>query len=375
MEGTEVSGAERITVTYEAVPVTGSSPEHLARAIAYEQTVELPAGTYPDRVEQEIVGRVEHAALLDSGHWRLVISYEPALAGDEVPQFLNLVFGNVSLLPGVSITAADVPAGTARAFGGPRRGLAGFRAATGVSGRPLVCSAAKPVGLTAAELALRCRELALGGVDIVKDDHGVMNQGYAAFDDRVRRLQDAVADANAATGGRTLYFPNVSGPIDRLRERAELARAVGCAGVLLNPFLTGLDAIRWVADLSGLLVLAHPTFAGSATGAADGLAPAFLYGRLLRLLGADGVIFIASGGRFPVPAATVGAIVDGLHDSADPLAPALPVLGGGIDVASVRGWKERLGNDVMFLIGSSIYRTADLRGGAQALMEEIAAGS
>ena len=80
----------------------------------------------------------------------------------------------------------------------------------------------------------------------------------------------------------------------------------------------------------------------------------------------------ASGGRFPVPAETVGDIVHGLHNPDAPFPRALPVLGGGIDVGSVRGWTDRLGNDVMFLIGSSLYRKADLRGATAALMEAIA---
>jgi ribulose-bisphosphate carboxylase large chain len=174
------------------------------------------------------------------------------------------------------------------------------------------------------------------------------------------------------TGGRTLYFPNVSGPIDQLRDRALRAKEIGCAGVLLNPFLTGLDALRWIADESALLVLSHPTFAGSVAGYGSGLSPAFVYGQLLRLLGADGVVFIASGGRFPVSDDEVYSIARALRGDDLPARPALPVLGGGIEVASVQAWTERLGTDVMFLIGSSLYRDQDLTVAARSLMDAVA---
>jgi ribulose-bisphosphate carboxylase large chain len=368
----QVSVPDRLTVTYHVAPVPDSSPERFARTVALEQTVELPEGTYPDHVEAEVVGRVERTAALPDGRWQFDISYPAALAGNEVPQFLNLLFGNVSLYPGIAVTAVDLPDATVHALGGPRRGLPGFRNALGVHERPLVCSAAKPVGLSPSELARRCRALALGGIDVIKDDHGVMNQAYAQFEARVERLQDAVVEANAQTGGHTRYFPNVSAPTDQLRDRALRAREAGCVGVLLNPFLTGLDTMRWIADETGLLVLAHPTFAGVAADTGSGLAPGLLYGCLLRVLGADGVVFIASGGRFPVPEEVVRSIVAGQQTTALPTRPALPVLGGGIDVSSVAGWTARLGTDLMFLIGSSLYRTNDLTGSARQLMDEIA---
>jgi ribulose-bisphosphate carboxylase large chain len=367
----QVSVPDRLTVTYQVAPVSGSSPERFARTVALEQTVELPEGTYPESVEREVVARVEQAVVADDGRWQFALSYPADLAGTEVPQFLNVLFGNVSLFPGVTVTAAELPDATVKAFGGPRRGLHGFREATGVHGRPLVCSAAKPVGLSPGDLAARCRALALGGIDIIKDDHGVMNQRYARFDDRLTRLQDAVHDANTVTGGRTLYFPNITGPIDQLHDRAVRARELGCSGVLLNPFLAGLDTIRWVADDTGLLVLSHPTFAGVASGQGSGLAPELLYGQLLRVFGADGVVFIASGGRFPVPDEVVDAIVAGQRSPSLPARPALPVLGGGIDVTSVTAWTDRLGSDLMFLIGSSLYQSGDLTGAARRLMDEV----
>jgi ribulose-bisphosphate carboxylase large chain len=363
---------DRITVTYQVAAVPDSTPDRFARTVALEQTVELPEGTYPDDIERDVVGRVEGAGTLPDGRWQLVVSYPAALAGAEIPQFLNLLFGNVSLYPGMAVTHVHLPDGTVRALGGPRRGLAGFRDALGVRERPLVCSAAKPVGLSPAELAHRCHALALGGIDVIKDDHGVMNQEYARFEDRVERLQDAVTEANAQTGGHTRYFPNITAPTDHLRDRAFRAREAGCVGVLLNPFLTGLDTMRWVADETGLLVLAHPTFAGVATDTGSGLSPGVLYGCLLRVLGADGVVFIASGGRFPVPEDVVESIVTGLQAPDLPTRPALPVLGGGIDVSSVSGWTARHGTDLMFLIGSSLYRTNDLTGSARQLMDEIA---
>lgn len=359
---------DRIRVTYRMTPVRGESPERAGRRIALEQTVELPAGCYPTEIEERSVGRVEEAGVLPDGRWLVSISYAGRLAPRDVPQLLNLLFGNVSLFSGVEVVDATLPEDALQWLRGPRFGMDGLRALTGVHKRPLLCSAAKPVGLSARALADRCAALARGGIDVVKDDHGIADQETAPFAERVERCQEAVTRANAATGHRTVYFPNVTAPVEQVAERVELARSVGCRGVLVSPFLTGLDTLRWLAERSGMALLAHPTFAGGFVQPGHGINGEFLFGTLLRLLGSDGVILINAGGRFPVPEDQVLATARRLRDRALPSPPALPVLGGGVEVAEIPRWIERFGPDVMFLVGGSLYAQGDLERAAEGLL-------
>ncbi|MGH7644932.1 MAG: RuBisCO large subunit C-terminal-like domain-containing protein, partial [Gemmatimonadales bacterium] len=258
-------------------------------------------------------------------------------------------------------------------FPGPRFGIAGLRERCGVAHRPLLCAAAKPVGLTAAALAERCYRFARAGFDLVKDDHSLTDQKSAPFRERVERCHDAVARANRETGGRTLYFPNVTGPLATLDERLDVARAAGCAGVLVNALPLGLGVVAGLGEW-GLAVLSHPTFAGAFFREDHGLAPEVLLGTLFRLAGSDAVIYPNVGGRFPdsVFSDEVCEAINGaLRAPLGRLRPAFPVPGGGIDAARVPHWIERYGGDTIFLVGSSLYAQPDLEAAARGLVESV----
>ena len=362
---------ERIRIAYEFALAEGESPEAGARRIALEQTVELPDGCYPESIEEAVVARVEELEGLGGNRCRAALSFSPVLVGNEVPQLLNILFGMVSLLPDTRVVDLGLPDALLQRFAGPRFGIEGIRAACGnVAGRPLLCTSAKPVGLSAAELATICGALARGGIDVVKDDHGVADQTTAPFAERVGRCSEAVQRANEATGGSTLYFPNVTAPVTELFERVATAKAAGCRGVLVSPFATGLDTLRWLAENSGLIVIVHPTFSGVMYHADHGVAPPVL-GRLLRVLGSDGVTYVNAGGRFPASERECQAMNESLREPLGSLRPALPVPGGGMDVDRVAYWTERYGVDTMFLIGSSLYAQGDLEVASRKLVDAV----
>lgn len=332
-----------------------------ARTIAREQTVELPEGTYGAAIERDVVGRVESVSPRDQGRWCAVVSYPVEVAGDDIPQMLNLLFGNVSLLGGVRVVGVDWPAPPLAALPGPRHGIAGIRVLCGIrEPRPLLCSVLKPLGASTRDLARRCHDLALGGCDLIKDDHSLVDPPTAPFAERVHRCQEAVALANARSGGSARYAPNVTGALEALDQRVELARDAGCAAVLISPLPQGLDAVRRVVDRHGVAVVAHPALAGAFFGPERGIAPEILLGDIFRLAGADAVIFPDAGGRFPVDRRTCDAIADHLRRPLGSYRAALPVAAGGIDVEQAVERVDRYGPDVGFLIGGSLYARRDL---------------
>ncbi len=357
---------------YHLYCAPGEDPARKARDIALEQTAELPAHCVSDPILRDHVGTVERMEPLPDNGWSTVISYPIGLVGDELTQFLNLLFGNISLKDGMLIIRIDWPAALLERFGGPALGIDGLRELTSVpAGLPLTCTALKPMGSTSGALAALAREFALGGIDIIKDDHGLANQPEAPFIERLAACQAAVEEANRDSGGNTLYFPNVTAPMHLLGARLQSARDAGCRGVLLCPWITGLDSMRWARDTYGLAIIAHPALTGSYFGERHGLTPALLLGELFRVAGADASIYPNTGGRFGFSQATCEAINERLRDPLGALKPAMPAPGGGMDVRRAPHWIQAYGPDTMILIGGSLYERGDVARAARELMHAL----
>ncbi|MCC5858004.1 MAG: ribulose 1,5-bisphosphate carboxylase, partial [Ectothiorhodospiraceae bacterium] len=233
------------TVHYGLRCAAGEDPQEKARGIALEQTVELPAACLREDIADTWVGRIQQLQPAADGRWQCSIRYDARLAGGELTQLLNTLFGNISLKSGIRVEGVDWPEELLGAFGGPGHGITGLRRLTEVpEGLPLTCTALKPVGYTARELANLAYRFALGGVDIIKDDHGLADQPSAPFRERLSACQAAVERANRETGGSSRYFPNVTAPVHLLEERLLAARNARSRAVQKSPWVCGQDRMR-----------------------------------------------------------------------------------------------------------------------------------
>ena len=66
----------------------------------------------------------------------------------------------------------------------------------------MTCAALKPQGLSSEALGELAHAFALGGVDFIKDDHGIATQPYSSFAVRVPAIMAAV---NTRWPGRALH--------------------------------------------------------------------------------------------------------------------------------------------------------------------------
>ena len=360
----------RLRVTYH-LACSSRLAARQARDIAFEQTVELPEDAVPPGVAARVVGRVESVESFGRGRSRAVISFDPVAVCGDLPQLLNLLFGNISLKTGILVAGLEWPNDLLAALPGPRLGIAGLRDLTGARGRPLLCTALKPLGLSATQLADLAYRFARAGVDLIKDDHSLANQMTAPFGERVERCHEAVVRANDETGGNALYFPNVTSSPTELLARAGLARNAGCRGVVVNALPAGLGAVGAVAAATGLATMSHPSLAGAFFRPDHGIAPEVLLGDLFRVAGSDAVIYPNVGGRFTFSEATCAAINARLRGPLGPVSPAFPVPAGGIDAARVPHWIERYGPDTILLIGGSLYAQPDPAAAAERLVAAV----
>lgn len=340
---------ERIVAVYAFRGAAGAV-EARAEAIALEQSVELPRAAVSDpRVRDEVVGRVESIAPMPDGRHALRIALARETTGDEAGQLLNILFGNTSLHDDVELVDVELGTAAAAAYGGPRFGIDGWRAATGAGGRALTCSALKPLGLPAEALAAIAGTYARAGIDVVKDDHGLADQAAAPFARRVAAVQAAIESANRAGGGRTIYAPSLTGSLDALRRQLAIARDHGVKAAMLAPMVSGVSAFATLVRESAVPLLAHPSLAGAAR-----IAPPLLLGKLFRLFGADAAIYPYAGGRFGYSPATCAAIGTAAREPWAGLAPALPVPAGGMSVERVPEVLRATGADAMLLVGGGL---------------------
>ena len=348
--------SDPILATYRIRVADAAEAARIARFIAYEQTVELPESLVVDPVLLEsVVGQVLSIEPADDGGFHARIAFEASLASGQLSQLINLVYGNVSMYPGIRLQALALPPSVLAAFRGPGFGIAGLRELSGVRARPLLATAVKPRGLPVAKLAALAADFARGGGDLVKDDQNLVDADFDAFRARVGAIAEAVARVNAATGGRTLYFPHLSARHADLHRYAAFVREAGLRGVLLCPHVLGFDTAREVAHAHGLVHMAHPALSGAMTQAGDnGIEFGLAMGTLLRLAGADISVFVAPGGRFRFSEAQAMRLAEACREPLGTLAPAFPCPAGGMDLSKIPGLCDRYGREAVFLIGGAL---------------------
>lgn len=371
-----VSG-ERFTVTYR---LTGSESDALAAAkdICIEQTVEFPEELISDEfIRDNIFGKIESFTAAEGGRFRTGISFAVETSAFEFTQFLNVIFGNISLKPGIVIEDINLPPDYSKKFTGPRFGVNGIRDILKVYDRPLIASAIKPMGMTSVQFASLAAEFTRGGIDIIKDDHGLSDQPFSRFRERAASCSHAVNEANAKSGGKTLYFPNITAPSAEIIDRAYFAKEQGAGGVLISPALTGFDIMKQIADDNNfaLPVMSHPAFIGPYLSGASGFTHGALLGKLMRMAGADMVVYPNFGGRFSFTKDECADIVNGCRNEFGNIKSIFPSPGGGMNFSNIPEMTSFYGKDVIYLMGGGLFkRSSDLAANCRELLQLVSGG-
>lgn len=357
--------ADRIVVDYR---IASGDPRQIADAIRVEQTIEFPYDLAPEWIQQTVVGRIESI----SGD-SVTISYDQGVVGGGISQLLNVLWGNVSLFPGVRLTGLRLPDSYLAEFRGPRFGIDGLRELVDAPTGPLVCTAVKPMGTDPQGLGEMAATIARAGFHIIKDDHGLADQPWARWKERTRVIAEHVNHAREEAGTKSLYMPSLNVTADRILDAAHEAKEAGAGALLVLPGVSGFDAMRMLADDDSLAlpIMAHPSFLGSNVVNPDqGIDHGILFGTLMRIAGADIAIFPNYGGRFSFSPAECEQIKDLCHSPLGALAPAWPSPGGGMSLDRLEEIVDFYGDDVALLIGGALHR-GDLAANSRAMVQAL----
>ncbi len=354
----DVSG-ERLAVAYSLHAGVGDARD-IAEKACTEQTIEFPPELIgDDDIREHVFGRIEAFETFGARLHQAVISYAVECTGFQLPQLMNLIYGNISLFPKMRVERIALPDSLANHFKGPRFGLAGLREMFGREEGPLFMSALKPQGLSPERLAEQAYEFASGGLDIIKDDHGLANQPFAPFRERVLAACEAVRRANSETGGKTVYAPMISGPSEQIVEQAFWAKEQGAGALLIAPSLIGFDVARRLAEDHGLALpmIGHPAMMGSyVVSPTNGFSHFAMFGQVMRLIGMDVSIFPNFGGRFSFSPDECRAVADGCAEEMNHFASIVPSPAGGMTFEKVPEMARFYGDDVMYLMGGNLHK-------------------
>ncbi|WP_041083670.1 RuBisCO large subunit C-terminal-like domain-containing protein [Thermotoga profunda] len=342
---------ERFKVIYQIFEKFNKAKE-VAEAICVEQTIEFPVELTGKSIKNHVIGKIEQIQEYQNSVVA-TISYPVEVVGNEPTQFFNVIMGNCSLFPNLKIIDLQLSMSVESIFPGPRYGISGLRERLSIHNRPFLATAIKPMSLSSDELAEMAYRLALGGIDIIKDDHGLADQPFSKFEERVVKVTEAVHRANRETGFHTIYAPNITASEQVMIKRAEFVKKIGSGALLVSVALCGFGSFITLRREVDLPILSHPAFLGGYLSVMDF---GVLFGNIQRMIGADVVIFPNYGGRFTFSKEDCRKIDRGLKDPFGSFKEAFPSPAGGMNVSATGDMISFYGKDVVLLIGGALHK-------------------
>ena len=354
----EAMAGEQSSGTFTAVP--GETPELKARAAARVEALEV--------LETGVPPSLPGAMPSPQGctRARVTLSWPLETIGPDLTTLAATVAGNLFELKqfsGLRLLDIRLPEAFARAYPGPRHGIAGTRRLAGVAEGPLIGTIVKPsVGFTPEQTAELVHTLAEAGIDFIKDDELQADGPACPFDARVRAVM-AVINAHAdRTGKRVMYAFNLSGELDDMRRRHDLVLDLGGTCVMASVNAVGLAGMIGLGRHSLLPIHAHRNGWGALTRAPllGWSYPA--WSKLWRLAGADHMHVNGLGNKFSEDDDSVIASAKSVLAPMFAAKPcvSMPVFSSGQTVRQPYETFRRLGTaDLIYAAGGGIMAHPD----------------
>ncbi|QGG79537.1 ribulose 1,5-bisphosphate carboxylase [Litorivicinus lipolyticus] len=247
-----VIAGEQSSGTFIAVP--NETPELKERSAARVEHIEVLApATGP-----ALPGRYQGSEFTQA---RVTLSWPLDNIGADLPNLIATVAGNLFELQGLSgLRLLDVrlPDAFASVYPGPKFGVSGTRALSGVDQGPLIGTIIKPsVGLDPAQTAQLVTTLIDAGIDFIKDDELQCDGPRCPFDARAEAVMAVINRHADATGKKVMYAFNVTGEVDQMRRRHDQVQALGGSCVMASLNSVGMTGFLGLSRHSQLPIHAH----------------------------------------------------------------------------------------------------------------------
>lgn len=360
-----------------------------AAALAVEQTTgtwtPVPAET--PKIREKFIGRVvgiyevpsysyEIPKDIEERHFIIRVAYPVDNFGAQFSMQLTTVIGNISSEGKLKLIDVEYPDSYLKEFKGPKFGVPGIRKLLGVKDRPLLNNMIKPcTGLDPKTTAKLAYKVAVGGVDIIKDDELVADAPHCPLVDRVKEVMKAIKIADEEKGEKTLYAFNITDRTEKLRENALRAIDAGANALMVNMWPIGLDACRMLTDDPDINVpiLAHCDMQGALYESPwSGLSANLVCAKYPRLAGLDMAIILSPYGKFPL---TMDTFIQAGYTCLSPMKhikPMFPMPGGGTTQGHIEEIMQKFGNDVIIAAGGAIHgHPMGAKAGARAFRQGI----
>ncbi len=294
--------------------------------------------------------------------------------GDNVPMMLLSIAGNCfAYSDKLRLLDVFIPEDLVKKFKGPKFGVSGMREMLGVPERPLSLHIIKPkMGMTPQQTADQVYQTAIGGVDMVKDDEMTSDTYNNKFEDRLKRVNEALEKAHAKTGKKVIYYVSITDEMTRVVDRARRAVELGATGILLC-YSAGLSALRALGEdpAVNVPILLH----GSHMIAAQPRIAWPVFAKLCRICGADLMLTPTYWSSIPMV-----SLEEGLRTSHVKLAPLYhikqtwPMPCAGVYPGLAPILISEYGTDIVIPAGGGMLGHPDgYTAGAQAWQQAIAA--
>ncbi|RLE58107.1 MAG: type III ribulose-bisphosphate carboxylase [Thermoprotei archaeon] len=361
-------------VVYRAKPAEGISMKEVAGRLASESSV----GTWTTLATmKEHIRKLMAKAYIVREDGLVKIAYPLELFElGSLPQLFSSVLGNVYGMRAIKrLKAIDIqfPEKYVKSFPGPNHGLYGVKKILGVEKRPILATVPKPkVGLTTEEYADVTYEIAVGGMDLVKDDENLTSQNFNKFEKRLNAVLKSLEKAEAETGEKKGYLVNVTAPSEEMKRRIKLVADTWNKFIMVDVLCAGPAAVQLARELAGeygLAIHAHRAFHGAIDRVPDHGVTFFLIAKLFRLAGVDHIHIGTNVGKMEADLKMLRytqRMITEDEFNPDPgddeympqkwygLKPVMPVASGGLHPGVLPQLLDFMGTDILIQVGGGV---------------------
>ena len=356
-------------------PAEGMSTEAAASRVASESSNGTWAALHVEEEELTDLGAV--ACEIDGDEITVAYPAELFEAGS-MAQILSCVAGNILGMKAVdTIRLEDChwPESIVEGFPGPLYGPSVATEKLDAEGRPVLATVPKPkVGLSTAAHARVGEEAWLGGVDLLKDDENLTDQGFNPFEDRLTESLAARDRAQEETGERKDYLVNVTAETNAMLERVDLVAEHGGGFVMVDVITCGWSAVQSVrerAEEHDLAIHAHRAMHAAFDRLPHHGVSMRVLAQIARLCGVDH-IHTGTAGLGKLENEDTPGINEWLTGELYGMNSVLPVASGGLHPGVVDQLLEALGTNLIVQAGGGIHGHPDgTHAGAKALRQAV----